>query len=116
MKKNLLIFSILSLLILGITLGAYVYKIGPFKEKIASTKFIIKGINCQSCEHKIKNELSKQKGFKSCSIDTKTGVTTLTYIEEPNRKEELLQTIKTLGFTTKGVSKLRLDSYKIEFK
>ena len=110
----LIVCSVVSLLfLLGGTL--FFLKIGPFQETTVA-EFYVKGITCQSCSDRITSTLLNVNGVKVCLIDTKSGKASIKYAEGAVNRTEILNVVTDLGFKVKPISRLKLESYNIQFK
>ncbi len=54
---------------------------------------------CESCQHKIENNIAFEKGVKDVVYDLATSKVTITYNPKKNNESELTTAIKKLGFT-----------------
>ena len=74
-----IVCSVVSLLFL-LAGTLFFLKIGPFQETNVA-EFYVKGITCQSCSDRITSRLLDISGVKACHIDTKSGKTSVKYVE-----------------------------------
>eukprot|EP01047_Picozoa_sp_COSAG01_P013867 COSAG01_NODE_662_length_14431_cov_31.385775_14_plen_117_part_00 len=111
---KLILLCLISVCVIG---GAALFflKLGPFKQTLVSTKFVIKGMTCQSCVVKVQKKLAGLKGFKRCDINLKTGTAEVEFIEERLNKDKIIDEVKTLDYQVGPYSRLKLEGYQINF-
>lgn len=70
----------------------------PTKEKTVTIKT---SMHCDACKKTIETGLTKEKGVKSVSADSKTKMVTVTYDESQTNEENLVKSIKDMGYQAK---------------
>lgn len=58
-------------------------------------------MHCDACKKTIESGLTKEAGVKSVSADSKTKMVTVTYDESQTNEENLVKSIKDMGYQAK---------------
>jgi Cu+-exporting ATPase len=82
-----------------IALGALVMALPALADDAA---FKVKGMSCGACEGKVSKALSKIEGVKIKSVDSKTGLASVSYDAAKVDKSKLVAAIDATGFKTVG--------------
>lgn len=82
-----------------LALGALVMALPALADDAA---FKVKGMSCGACEGKVSKALAKLEGVKIKSVDSKTGLASVSYDASKLDKTKLVAAIDATGFKTVG--------------
>lgn len=79
-------------------------------------KFKVYGMTCESCKIKITKELEKISGIKNINLSLQTKELHVDANLDQTSANEITKKLKDIGYNTNPKSRLKLESYNIEFR
>ena len=113
------------LIIIAILFGGLVYSVfyPRFTESTKVDTLIVKGMSCESCSTKIKNNLEKQKFINKVLITHTNEIVKVEYNNSKKSIKDISKIISDLGYTTQSTQikktgskgNLKVIDYKLSY-